>query len=156
MVILSAVHSSFLRGIATWINHKHCKTFSDIIMSSTTTAKLSSSSSTSSPSSSSVDDITKIILTIAGWIGVMYMTYHILWSAYKIRLQAIEEYGPVIHEFDPYFNYRATEVREDSLFLWIISYYRWRTKFVGLELSRIVNETSITVFFFLSRFFLVW
>jgi dolichyl-diphosphooligosaccharide--protein glycosyltransferase len=22
---------------------------------------------------------------------------------------AIEEYGPVIHEFDPYFNYRATE-----------------------------------------------
>ena len=22
---------------------------------------------------------------------------------------AIEEFGPVIHEFDPYFNYRATE-----------------------------------------------
>ena len=29
--------------------------------------------------------------------------------AYRIRLQAIEEFGPVIHEFDPWFNYRATE-----------------------------------------------
>jgi len=31
------------------------------------------------------------------------------YSAYKIRLHAIEEYGRVIHEFDPWFNYRATE-----------------------------------------------
>ena len=31
--------------------------------------------------------------------------------AYRIRMQAIDEYGRVIHEFDPYFNYRATEVR---------------------------------------------
>ncbi len=30
--------------------------------------------------------------------------------AYTIRLYAIEEYGLVIHEFDPWFNYRATEV----------------------------------------------
>ena len=30
-------------------------------------------------------------------------------AAYKIRLYAIEEYGRVIHEFDPYFNYRAAE-----------------------------------------------
>jgi dolichyl-diphosphooligosaccharide--protein glycosyltransferase len=29
--------------------------------------------------------------------------------AYTIRLHAIEEYGLVIHEFDPWFNYRATE-----------------------------------------------
>ena len=38
----------------------------------------------------------------------------ILWAcknAYEIRLFAIKEYGRVIHEFDPYFNYRATEVR---------------------------------------------
>ena len=35
----------------------------------------------------------------------------ILQSAYQIRLRAIDEYGPVIHEFDPYFNFRATEVR---------------------------------------------
>jgi hypothetical protein len=31
-------------------------------------------------------------------------------EAYNIRLYAINEYGRVIHEFDPYFNYRAAEV----------------------------------------------
>ena len=35
----------------------------------------------------------------------------IIYNAYRIRMGAIEEFGPVIHEFDPYFNYRATEVR---------------------------------------------
>jgi hypothetical protein len=37
------------------------------------------------------------------------------WNAYTIRLHAIEEYGRVIHEFDPWFNYRATEVRAHHL-----------------------------------------
>lgn len=30
-------------------------------------------------------------------------------AAYEIRMYAINEYGRVIHEFDPYFNYRAAE-----------------------------------------------
>ena len=30
-------------------------------------------------------------------------------KAYDIRLHAIKTYGYVIHEFDPWFNYRATE-----------------------------------------------
>ena len=29
--------------------------------------------------------------------------------AYRIRLYPVEEYGPLIHEFDPWFNYRAAE-----------------------------------------------
>ena len=51
-------------------------------------------------------------MTTAGiWLAVAaYITYHLMWWAYKIRMQAIEDYGPVIHEFDPYFNYRAAEV----------------------------------------------
>jgi dolichyl-diphosphooligosaccharide---protein glycosyltransferase len=40
-----------------------------------------------------------------------YGVYLVCKIAYRIRLRAIEDYGPVIHEFDPYFNYRATEVR---------------------------------------------
>ena len=32
-----------------------------------------------------------------------------LYAAYDIRLLAVRRYGPVIHEFDPWFNYRATE-----------------------------------------------
>lgn len=48
------------------------------------------------------------------WFGVaVYMVGVILKIAYKIRMGAIDEFGPVIHEFDPYFNYRATEVSKE-------------------------------------------
>jgi hypothetical protein len=48
------------------------------------------------------------------WIGACaYAIYRIIYYAYRIRMAAIDEYGPVIHEFDPYFNYRATEVRKE-------------------------------------------
>lgn len=44
------------------------------------------------------------------WIGAaLYGAAFFLQNAYNIRLQAIDEYGPVIHEFDPYFNWRATQ-----------------------------------------------
>jgi hypothetical protein len=35
----------------------------------------------------------------------------ILAGAYKIRLLAIQNYGTVIHEYDPWFNYRAVRER---------------------------------------------
>jgi len=35
--------------------------------------------------------------------------WQVIQKAYQIRMHAIETYGRVIHEFDPYFNYRATE-----------------------------------------------
>jgi len=41
---------------------------------------------------------------------VILIVVNSLISAYKIRLKAIKQFGRVIHEFDPYFNYRATEV----------------------------------------------
>jgi dolichyl-diphosphooligosaccharide---protein glycosyltransferase len=44
-------------------------------------------------------------------------------EAYQIRLHAITEYGRVIHEFDPYFNYRATE------YLWSNGWKRFSTWF---------------------------
>jgi dolichyl-diphosphooligosaccharide--protein glycosyltransferase len=44
------------------------------------------------------------------WIGaILYGVAFFLQNSYNIRLQAINEYGPVIHEFDPYFNWRATQ-----------------------------------------------
>ena len=46
----------------------------------------------------------------------VYLSLIILYNAYKIRMHAIKEYGPVIHEFDPYFNYRATEVSSSAVF----------------------------------------
>ena len=44
-------------------------------------------------------------------------------EAYEIRLHAITEYGRVIHEFDPYFNYRATK------YLWSNGWQRFSTWF---------------------------
>jgi asparagine N-glycosylation enzyme membrane subunit Stt3 len=48
-----------------------------------------------------------------GWVwfgAAVYIVAVIVKIAYRIRMSAIDEFGPVIHEFDPYFNYRATEV----------------------------------------------
>jgi asparagine N-glycosylation enzyme membrane subunit Stt3 len=42
-------------------------------------------------------------LTVAAGVGI-------LMTSYQIRMMAINEFGPVIHEDDPYFNLRATEV----------------------------------------------
>ena len=36
--------------------------------------------------------------------------FRICLEAYAIRMYAVNEFGRIIHEFDPYFNYRATEV----------------------------------------------
>lgn len=47
-----------------------------------------------------------VFLGIAG-----YLAFKLALVAYRIRLGAINEFGLVIHEFDPYFNFRATEVR---------------------------------------------
>jgi dolichyl-diphosphooligosaccharide--protein glycosyltransferase len=68
-------------------------------------AKATSSSVTQPPSSAAG--------FLFGWIwfGVaLYVIGFITYNAYQIRMGSIHEYGPVIHEFDPYFNYRATEV----------------------------------------------
>ena len=46
-----------------------------------------------------------IIAVIAAAVGIPF----ILSNAIQIRLFAIQDFGTVIHEFDPYFNFRATE-----------------------------------------------
>jgi len=48
-----------------------------------------------------------------GWVwfgAAVYVIGILVKLAYRIRMGAIDEFGPVIHEFDPYFNFRATEV----------------------------------------------
>jgi len=50
---------------------------------------------------------------VALWAILLQALYLCGKNAYDIRLHAIKEYGPIIHEFDPYFNYRATEVGLD-------------------------------------------
>jgi len=60
--------------------------------------------------------------------AMVYALYSFLTTAYRIRLLAIETFGPVIHEFDPYFNYRATEYLDEhgaeKFFTWF-DYKSW-------------------------------
>ena len=60
--------------------------------------------------SSTSSDASAVLFSLTWISALLYGVYFCVRWAYKIRLQAIEEYGPVIHEFDPWFNYRATEV----------------------------------------------
>jgi len=60
--------------------------------------------------SSSVEKPLKAVLCFL-WIYFVFgkILSQVLLEAYSIRTKAITEYGPIIHEFDPYFNFRATE-----------------------------------------------
>lgn len=58
---------------------------------------------------------------LVGWVwfgAAVYLVAVIVKTAYRIRMGAIDEFGPVIHEFDPYFNFRATEVRKHTKMLY--------------------------------------
>jgi len=62
----------------------------------------------------------------------------VLREAYEIRLYAINEYGRVIHEFDPYFNYRAAE------YLWqhgTSKFFKWFDYMSWYPLGRPVGTT---------------
>lgn len=48
-------------------------------------------------------------LDLAAIVGKAIILVWILWTAYTIRLHAVKVYGRVIHEFDPWFNFRATD-----------------------------------------------
>ena len=69
---------------------------------------------TSTPSSSPLGSVyLSLVSPIASAIYIvcfLNLLYRACTEAYNIRLYAINEFGRVIHEFDPYFNYRAAEV----------------------------------------------
>jgi hypothetical protein len=66
------------------------------------------------------------------WVGMIgYVMSLIIYNAYRIRMGAIDEFGPVIHEFDPYFNYRATEVRVFGVFRRFQVDLLWTFMYIG-------------------------
>lgn len=73
------------------------------------------------------------------WLGAaMYGASYFLKVAYNIRLLAIEEFGPVIHEFDPYFNWRATEYLYNN---GAAKFFSWFDHMVWYPLGRPVGTT---------------
>ena len=61
-----------------------------------------------------------------------------LYSSYKIRLYAVEVYGRVIHEFDPWFNFRATQYLVDNGWE---KFFKWYDHSVWYPLGRPVGTT---------------
>jgi dolichyl-diphosphooligosaccharide--protein glycosyltransferase len=49
------------------------------------------------------------VLNLAAYAVQMVALYMALWNAFRIRTYALVEFGFVIHEFDPWFNFRATK-----------------------------------------------
>jgi dolichyl-diphosphooligosaccharide---protein glycosyltransferase len=49
------------------------------------------------------------VIDICRYAAYAVFSHYYLLVAYKIRLISIVQFGTVIHEFDPYFNFRATE-----------------------------------------------
>jgi len=71
-------------------------------------------------------------------VALLQLLYVACREAYWIRMYAVQEYGRVIHEFDPYFNYRATE------YLWEhgwINFRNWFDYLVWYPLGRPVGTT---------------
>lgn len=67
-----------------------------------------------------VPSTVKKVLLLVGLSLACYM-------AYNIRLYAVETYGAVIHEFDPWFNFRATEYLVANGWSKFISWYDYES-----------------------------
>jgi len=79
-----------------------------------------------------------LVLHSLAIMALLQILYRMATEAYQIRLYAIREYGRVIHEFDPYFNYRATE------YLWAHgwkNFSQWFDYKVWYPLGRPVGTT---------------
>jgi len=73
------------------------------------------------------------------WISICgYLIYRIIFYSYRIRMSSIDEYGPVIHEFDPYFNFRATEYLYEH---GSKKFFQWFDYMVWYPLGRPVGST---------------
>jgi len=95
-----------------------------------------------------------------GRSGIMWWIVRILFVAlalvlaFDIRLYAIKEYGLVIHEFDPWFNYRATEYLHEhglkAFFEWY-DYMSWYPlgRPVGTTIYPGMQMTSVAIWHFL-------
>merc|ERR1712216_1048198 len=88
--------------------------------------------------------------TILVWIARVVAIMWILREAYTIRLYAIINYGKVIHEFDPWFNFRATQYLADNglekFFHWF-DYMSWYPlgRPVGTTIYPGMQITSVTI-----------
>jgi len=92
----------------------------------------------------------KVLVVIAWVIALGYAAQ----QAYNIRLYAIKTYGRVIHEFDPWFNFRATKYLDDhglkKFFTWF-DYESWyplgrpvgTTIYPGMQMTSVAIKNAL-------------
>ncbi|KAH9597385.1 Oligosaccharyl transferase [Trypanosoma melophagium] len=88
-------------------------------------------------------------------LSILFLLYAI-YRAYSIRLYPIHIYGKIIHEFDPWFNYRATEYLSEhgwrAFFEWY-DYMSWyplgrpvgTTIYPGLQITSVVIQRVLAI-----------
>ena len=110
------------------------------VKSSKTTVNPVKSSATKKPESAvqSAKEAESPILWFVKNVVRLVLLIFIGWTAYDIRLHAIREYGLVIHEFDPWFNYRATEYLDQH---GLEKFFKWFDYMVWYPLGRPVGTT---------------
>ena len=93
-------------------------------MDSTKTKKNGGKTSKSSEESvkSKGVKVIDVLYSIVGTLFRIACLYYVVVNAYEIRLFAINTYGRVIHEFDPWFNFRATKYLAENGWT---KFFRW-------------------------------
>ncbi|KAL3803690.1 hypothetical protein HJC23_003744 [Cyclotella cryptica] len=81
---------------------------------------------------------TRIALTLLLLYFAASYGYSLLCTAYDIRMHAIRTYGYIIHEFDPWFNFRATQYLHDNGWAKFATWYDYK---VWYPLGRPVGTT---------------
>merc|ERR1719282_1685855 len=61
-----------------------------------------------------------------------------LYAAYDIRMYPIRDFGMIIHEFDPWFNYRAAEYLNDH---GIEKFFKWYDHMSWYPIGRPIGTT---------------
>merc|ERR1711935_831187 len=92
----------------------------------------------SEPEDDTPDVAKPMWFTAAHWVVRIAAIMWILREAYRIRLYALEDYGLVIHEFDPWFNFRATQYLADN---GMDKFFKWFDYMSWYPLGRPVGTT---------------
>mmetsp|Transcript_108260 Transcript_108260/g.197036 ORF Transcript_108260/g.197036 Transcript_108260/m.197036 type:complete len:896 (-) Transcript_108260:40-2727(-) len=94
------------------------------------------------------------LILILGVAKLCWLSYWML-RAYRIRLHAVTTFGLIIHEFDPWFNYRAAEYLAEhglgKFFKWY-DYMSWyplgrpigTTIYPGMQIAAVVIRDAMT------------
>ena len=78
------------------------------------------------------------LLLVAGRLCALAALFYACTLAYDFRVHAIREYGSVIHEFDPWFHFRATEYLVEH---GVAKFFTWFDHAAWYPLGRPVGTT---------------